>query len=200
MNLLRFTPAFQDEVWPALGQAARDRLERYWSDLLRYNRAQNLISRRDPEGQLASMMEECLRAGRVLTARGLGGGRWADVGSGAGIPGLVLAAADPDQNLVLIERRQGRCDFLRREVAALELDRVQVLESDVRELVLEPFDVVLAKAVANPCEIEALCRDVVGGILVVFGRASDQVAAGWSLAWSEPLPGQDSVLRALAPC
>jgi 16S rRNA (guanine527-N7)-methyltransferase len=51
-------------------------------------------------------------------------GRVGDVGSGAGLPGLVLAIARPDARLVLIEPMERRVDWLRSEVERLELDNV----------------------------------------------------------------------------
>jgi 16S rRNA (guanine527-N7)-methyltransferase len=194
------SPEFGERVWPSLEEAARERLEIYWTDLLRYNRAQNLISRRDPEAQLGALIEECVAASVFLGERGLSGLRWADIGSGGGIPGLVLGALNLDQALVLIERRQGRCDFLRREVRALGLTEVQVEELDAVDYSGGPFGLVLAKAVAPPGEIETLCSDLVrtDGILALFGRPDDDCAPGWSEVWRENLPGDRSVLRALA--
>ena len=192
--------SFREVVWPALAEAARERLEAYWNDLLHYNRAQNLISRRDPEAELGALIEECVAASQLLGDHGLKGLRWADVGSGAGIPGLVLGALDLDQALVLIERRQGRYDFLRREVRALGLRETSVEECDAKDYPGAPFGVVLAKAVAPPGEIEGICARLVrsDGVLVVFGRPDDGVAKGWSEVWREDLPAERSVLRALA--
>lgn len=187
-------------VWPCLTRPARERLETYWTDLLHCNRAQNLISRRDPEAQLGALIEECVAASQFLGHRGLAGLRWVDVGSGGGFPGLVFGALDPGQALVLIERRRGRCDFLRREVRALGLGETSVEELDAKDYPGAPFGVVLAKAVAPPGEIEGLCAHLVrsDGVLVLFGRPDDRVAAGWSEVWCEDLPAEQSVLRALA--
>ena len=196
MNRDGFSSEFAEAVWPSLDAGVRDRLELYGSDLIRYNRAQNLVSRKGPEQRVAALIEECVRAGLMLERRGIGGS-WSDVGSGGGLPGLVLASMFPDQSVVLIERRQGRCDFLRREVVRLGLAQVSVFEGDVAAWPGEPFDVVFAKAVANPGEIERLCGRVVAGRLVVFGRGSDPVAADWHLEWAEDLPGVNSVLRCL---
>lgn len=191
--------AFREGVWASLPDSVKRRLEAFGADLIRYNRAQNLISRRAPELQLGRLLEECVMAARSLEARGLLGSRWADVGSGAGFPGLVLGAVFPAQPLTLIERRQGRCDFLRREIRALELGAVDLLDRDAAGFEGEPFDVVLAKAVAPPGEIEALCGPLLtsGGTLVVFGRPEDRAAGGWSQSWTDPLPGEGSVLRGL---
>lgn len=73
----------------------------------------------------------------------------ADVGSGAGLPGIPLAIARPDLEVVLIEPLLRRSEFLAETVEALGLDRVTVLRSraeDVRPAAR--FDVVTARAVA----------------------------------------------------
>jgi 16S rRNA (guanine527-N7)-methyltransferase len=60
-------------------------------------------------------------------------GRVGDIGSGAGLPGLVLAIARPDVNLVLIEPMERRVDWLRHEAAALGLDNVEVVRARAEE-------------------------------------------------------------------
>jgi 16S rRNA (guanine527-N7)-methyltransferase len=71
-----------------------------------------------------------------------------DVGSGAGLPGLVLAVARPDAHLVLIEPMERRVDWLRSETEALGLDNVTVVRARAEEARLEkPLDQVTARAV-----------------------------------------------------
>ncbi len=66
--------------------------------------------------------------------------RWVDIGSGGGFPGLVLAVARPDWQLILTERRAKKAAFLRQCVAELDLGRrVQVFAGDI-----EPGTVVRA--------------------------------------------------------
>lgn len=76
-------------------------------------------------------------------------GRVADIGSGAGLPGLVLAIARPDVEWTLIEPMERRVTWLNEQVAALDLGNVEVLRAraeDVRPV--EGFDVVTARAVS----------------------------------------------------
>ena len=62
-----------------------------------------------------------------------------DLGTGAGVPGLVIADARPNLELVLVDRRATRTDALRRGVVAMGLeDRVTVLTSDVEDMVRDP--------------------------------------------------------------
>lgn len=73
----------------------------------------------------------------------------ADVGSGAGLPGIPLAIARPDLEVVLVEPLLRRSEFLTETVTALGLDGVSVLRSRAEDV--RPwgrFDVVTARAVA----------------------------------------------------
>ena len=71
-----------------------------------------------------------------------------DIGSGAGLPGLVLAIARPDAHLVLIEPMERRVDWLQHEAAELGLDNVTVLRARAEDARLEtPLDQVTARAV-----------------------------------------------------
>jgi 16S rRNA (guanine527-N7)-methyltransferase len=76
------------------------------------------------------------------------GSQVADVGSGAGLPGIPLALVRPDVRVTLVEPLLRRTTFLTEAVEALELtDRVQVLRGRAEEVHLE-VDVVTARAVA----------------------------------------------------
>jgi len=71
---------------------------------------------------------------------------WVDLGSGAGLPGLIVAALHPGP-VTLVEARRLRADFLRRAVDTLGI-RAEILEMRVERLGARPFDVISARAVA----------------------------------------------------
>jgi len=78
--------------------------------------------------------------------------RLADVGSGGGLPGIVLAIARPDARIVLIESTQKKADFLIAAAGELKLKNVSVEPHRAEELARSPlrgsFDAVVARAVA----------------------------------------------------
>jgi 16S rRNA (guanine527-N7)-methyltransferase len=80
----------------------------------------------------------------VLLARP---GRWLDIGSGAGIPGLITAIITGAPT-ILVEPRARRAVFLQDAANALGLSRVQVVPSTVQKLRASPVDVITARAVA----------------------------------------------------
>lgn len=77
----------------------------------------------------------------------------ADIGSGGGVPGMILAIARPDANVVLIESTRKKAEFLVQTAAELKLANVQVLPSraeDVgRSAMREKFDLAVARAVGE---------------------------------------------------
>ena len=97
-------------------------------------------------------------------------GRIADLGSGAGSPGLVLAIARPEAEVVLVESVGKKCAWLERTSRALGLENVRVACARAEELDEAPFDVVTARALARSrcsCEYAApLLRE--GGSLVAW--------------------------------
>ena len=101
--------------------------------------------------------------------------RIVDLGSGAGLPGLVLAIARPEAEVVLVESVGKKCAWVERTVGALGLENVRVVCARAEELEEEPFDVVTARALASLsvlCEYAApLLRE--GGSLVAWKGAVD---------------------------
>lgn len=75
-------------------------------------------------------------------------GRVGDVGSGAGLPGLVLAIARPDVRWVLIEPMERRVTWLQEQVASLQLDNVDVVRARAEECKGMGLDAVTARAVS----------------------------------------------------
>lgn len=106
----------------------------------------------------------------------------ADVGSGAGLPGLVLAIARPDARLVLIEPMERRCDWLRAEADRLGLDNVEVVRARAEDAVDSgPFDQVTARAVSALRTLIPLTAPLVrrGGQLILLkgARVEEEIAA-----------------------
>lgn len=110
------------------------------------------------------------------------GARVADLGSGAGLPGLVLAIARPDLSVTLIEPMARRVTFLSEVVAALDLTAVEVVRGRAEEWRrAERFDVVTARALAPLQRLLVWGLPLVepGGVLLAMkgSSARDEVAA-----------------------
>jgi 16S rRNA (guanine527-N7)-methyltransferase len=147
--------------------------------LLAWNAAINLTSITDPALVAVRHVLDSLSAVPLLAARGAGL-RICDIGSGAGYPGLPLAIALPDSQVVLVESTTKKARFLEAAVEAAGLSarvdvvaaRAEAVAADVRRGSVEPFDVVTARAVGDLAELVELAFPLLrtGGALVAWKR------------------------------
>jgi len=115
----------------------------------------------------------------VVVPRVPHGATVADVGSGAGLPGLVWAIARPDLHVTLIEPLLRRTVFLEEAVDVLGLDQATVLRARAED-VRDHFDVVTARAVAPLEKLAGWCLPLVrpGGVLLALkGRTAEEEVA-----------------------
>jgi 16S rRNA (guanine527-N7)-methyltransferase len=120
-----------------------ERLERYVTLLLEANVHQNLIA----PNSIPDLWDRHIVDGAQLLGLARGEGSWCDIGTGAGLPGLVIAILGGTP-MTLIEPRRLRAEFLRNAVADLGLTQVNVVDAKV-EQVDGKFDVITARAVAR---------------------------------------------------
>lgn len=102
-------------------------------------------------------------------------GRVGDIGSGAGLPGLVLAIARPDVQFILIEPMERRVEWLVHETAELGLDNVEVVRVRAEDAKFSPWlDQVTARAVSALSKLIPLTAPLVrsGGQLLFLKGAS----------------------------
>jgi 16S rRNA (guanine527-N7)-methyltransferase len=106
-------------------------------------------------------------------------GTLVDIGSGAGLPGLVLAMVLPGMEVTLLEPMERRCRFLAECVTELRLANVSVLRGRAEDVTVTA-DVVTARAVAPLPRLAELAMNVVrpgGMILAIKGRAAAEELA-----------------------
>lgn len=170
-----------------LEAAASERLGWLLEELLRWNRRINLVGPCDAKAAVDRHVHDGLGILRLLDrpqvrARAT---QWLDVGSGAGLPGLVLAIARPGLTLRLVEPNGKRVAFARHAVATLELDNVTVEQLRVEQLPEGASPGALSRATFTPARWIEVGRRVVGPeglVLVVMGgdTAAPEVLGG---AW-----------------
>lgn len=108
-----------------------------------------------------------------------GAGRIADVGAGAGFPGLVLAVALPEARVELIESVGRKCDFMRRAIEAAGIPNAAVLNLRSEELAAgdgrERYDVVTARAVGRLSTLAELASPLLkpNGVLIAWKGKRD---------------------------
>lgn len=157
-----------------------DRIElarAFTSDLARHGEELGLIGPLEAERLWSRHVVNC-----ALVAPLLRPGRVGDVGSGAGLPGLVLAIARPDVEMILIEPMERRTDWLSAETERLALGNVAVLRGRAEDVRPDPLlDQVTARAVSALSKLVPLCAPLLtpgGEMLFLKGaRVAEEVTA-----------------------
>ncbi len=140
---------------------------------------------------------ESLAALPLLPPPGKGRGVLLDLGSGAGFPGLVLAAARPDLTVVLTEPRERKWAFLKTAArkAALPCRCLNArVDFPLPPELPEALDAVTVRALHVPPEVvEALARRLTpgGGFLLWVGEEAPEPPPGWEARRTLTLPGSD---------
>ena len=121
------------------------RLERFAALLAEENARQNLVS----SASLASVWQRHFADSlQLVDYVPRETGPWLDLGSGAGIPGLVLGCARPDAALLLVESRKRRVEWLLRATDALGLANCRILGARLETVETVPVRVITARAFA----------------------------------------------------
>lgn len=118
---------------PQPDEASLDRLELFAASLLEKNAVQNLVSRNDEPLIWERHILDSLAAAALLRRLLPAGALVADAGSGAGFPGLVLAAVLPEYNFELLDSRNKRCEFLTWAAARMDCKNVKVFQRRLGE-------------------------------------------------------------------
>ena len=153
-------------------------LQTHWRQVQAASARFNLTAVNDEEAA-EKHYRDCLAARGVL-ADLPEGTRVLDLGSGAGFPGLVLAAVFPALSFTLLDATAKKCDFLRDSAAVMGLSNAEVLcgraEDVGRGDLRESFDLVTARAVASLRELIELALPLLkaGGSLLAYKGANYQ--------------------------
>jgi len=179
---------------PAGGEA---KLLAYVELLARWNQAYNLTAIRDPQEMLVKHVLDSLAVAPFINA-----GPVADVGTGAGLPGIPLAVARPELRSTLIDSNGKKTRFVTQAVAELKLANVEVLQARAEaHRPAAPYALVLSRAFSSLADFAGLAGHLVGpgGRLLAMKGAKpmDELAAvpaGFRVLHVHPLkvPGLDA--------
>ena len=154
-----------------LDERAKERLFIYYTELERWNRKVNLVSRRPHDWIRIHFLDSLAPLALGLLGKD---GRVVDLGAGAGFPGMPLKIAREGISLCMAEASGKKCTWLKHLIRALDVSETQVLEGRFDELMDSRwagcFDTAVSRAAAKPWKILDLARPFLapGGRLLVY--------------------------------
>ncbi len=174
---------------PLDAAGARDLL-RLLDELERWNATYNLTAIRDRRLMLTHHLLDSLSVHHALR-----GARIADVGTGAGFPGLPLALVDPQRHFTLLDSNGKKIRFVTHAARVLGLKNVDAVHARAERFTpVQPFDTVIARAFAaleTLAESVALLCGPQTRVLAMKGRPDEAelgaLPPGWSIESVEPL-------------
>ena len=167
---------------------AIEQLEYYVAALQKWNAAYNLTAIREPREIVIKHLLDSLTVLPHLRANTL-----LDVGTGAGLPGLVLAIVKPDLQVDLLDSNSKKTRFLRQMVAELGLKNVKVHHARVEQADLPPQMQVISRAFSSLSDFNRGCRHFLAddGVLLAMKGQFPQ-------AEIDELPADVQVIESIA--
>lgn len=170
------------------------KVQKYMDLLDAWGRKMPLTSIRDEEQVVRFHFGESLFA---LSLAEMDNGRLADVGTGAGFPGLALKLARPQVSVILIERNAKKCAFLHEVTRSLKLTRVEIISREFRSAKIAPnsLEFVTSRALGEDASLLRWAEDELigdGSVLLWVGEAEcDHLRVDRRWRWSDPelIPG-----------
>lgn len=159
-----------DQLGLALPDEVLTRLLDYQALLQRWNATYNLTAVRDPAEMITRHLLDSLAILPYVHGTTL-----ADLGTGAGLPGIPLAIAAPQRAVLLVDANGKKVRFLREAIRTLKLERVKAVQARV-ETVTGQFDCITARAFASLADMLAWGGQLLapgGEWLAMKGRAPD---------------------------
>ena len=142
-----------------ISDAQVDALLAYLALLQRWNAHYNLTAVREPEHMLTQHLADCLAViGPLRREAGPAPTRLLDVGSGGGLPGVVIAILDPLADVTCVDTVGKKAAFVQQVAGELRLLNLHAQHARVEQLKAEPFDIVTSRAFASLADFTRLTR------------------------------------------
>lgn len=170
-----------------LDKTALERLTAYFLELRKWNRKMNLVAEASEQEIIDGHFLDSLALAPVLFSLPAPG-PLLDIGSGAGFPGLVLKAAYPELQVVLVEPRQKRSSFLRHIIRKLHLSGIDVYslhlvpDDEAQQHKIGRYPLITSRALTDLggfLSLAAAYCETVGFVLCMKGRKATEEMNQW---------------------
>jgi 16S rRNA (guanine527-N7)-methyltransferase len=162
MSDLQTLLAASHQIGLTIAPEQAQRLLAYRDMIAKWNKVYNLTALRDPAQMLSHHIIDSLTAApplvRHLEEAGRGSARLLDVGSGGGLPGVVLASVLPQLDVSCVDTVGKKAAFVQQAANELTLKNLRGVHARVEEMQAAPFDVITSRAFASLLDFVQLTR------------------------------------------
>lgn len=178
----------------SIADGTTHKIQKYLELMNTWGRKMPLTSIQNPEQVVRFHFGESMFA---LALEDISNGRLADLGSGAGFPGLALKLARPSPSVTLIESNKKKCAFLQEVIRSLDIHGAKVMASGFESSLIAPnsLSFVTCRALAQHSKVVDWARERLapgGSVILWLGEKDcEEVAATGGWEWSQPalIPG-----------
>ena len=153
MNLNEKLSILLEKAEIRLNSEQIDLLVRFVNLISKWNKVYNLTSIKNFDEMLKKHILDSLVINKYLIGKKI-----ADIGTGAGLPGIPLAIANPEKTFMLLDSRSKRTTFLNQVKIELKLNNVNIVTSRVENYNKDKFDVIISRAFSSLKDFHRLTR------------------------------------------
>ena len=172
--------------------AQKKSLLNYLEQLNKWNKTYNLTAIRDQEQALVQHLFDSLSLvnpiQRTLQTKGITQPLIMDVGSGGGLPGVILAITLPEASIKCVDAVEKKIAFIRHVAGVLQLKNLKVVHDRVEELENQQMDLVTSRAFASLRDFATLSGkhvSVTGELVAMKGKyPKDEISELQNTAWA----------------
>lgn len=128
-----------------IDQIVEDKLEKYLALLCKWNKTRNLVSRNLSKVELAKHIYDCICLMPLLDDEPI-----IDIGTGAGLPGIIISIMDKNKSVTLIEPNKKKISFLLHIQADMGLKNLIIKEERIENAVFNSEGIIVARAFTEP--------------------------------------------------
>ena len=128
-----------------IDQIVEDKLEKYLLLLCKWNKTRNLVSRNLSKVELAKHIYDCICLMPLLDDEPI-----IDIGTGAGLPGIIISIMDENKSVTLIEPNKKKISFLLHIQADMGLKNLIIKEERIENAVFNSEGIIVARAFTEP--------------------------------------------------
>lgn len=154
----------------------------YIEELMKWNKVYNLTGFRTFEENLVNNILDCLSVSRLIS-----GNKLIDVGTGAGLPGMLLAIVNPEQHWTLLDANGKKTRFLQHIKSKLQLNNVEIVNTRVENYqAIECYDSLCSRAFDKIPDTLGKCQNIMktrSSFFALKGKLLDddlQELPGWA--------------------